>query len=239
MATAGRRTSGGGGSGQNFEQIFRDIIGNRPLTIETFRAIESQLNAAGITLVANARGSAFDIALPDGSIYDVVGGFDGPVAGRTLQFNATGEFTNGGSTSAASFANHPQFGNPAFGLTSTQRRQFAIDEGFGFTGSGTPILGFAPEDSPGGVTRDELGRGGRRAPPGAPIVGFAVPRPGSGAGGGSGIPGVLDRNQVRSAASAAAARQRGKAGRTGRRANILGGFGGGSPTVRRAALTGR
>jgi hypothetical protein len=222
---------------ENYEAIFRDIIGNRPLTVETFRSIESQLNAAGIKILSNARGSAYDIVLPDGSIIDVVQGFDGPVSGRQLQWSPTGENSSGGavSRSASSLANHPQASHPAFGLTASERDQFAIDQGFGTTASGAPILGFAPEDSPGGVYRDEQGRAGRRAPPGAPIVGFAVPKPGAG----DGIPGVLSSDQKKGAARAAAQRQRRKAGKTGRRANILGGFGGGTPTVRRAVLTGR
>jgi len=91
--------SRGGGtvqSGGDHQSTIRNLIGNRPLNVETLRSIEPQLAQSGMKLRWNARGTGADIILPDGTEIDFIGGMEGPEGQRTFQWDATGETVGGG-----------------------------------------------------------------------------------------------------------------------------------------------
>ena len=99
--TAGGYTGGaggqaGGGQNQDYQGIVKNLIGNRPLTVETLKSIEPQLAQHGLSFRWNARGTGADIILPNGTEIDFVGGMEGLEGDRSFQWDPTGE-TVGGS----------------------------------------------------------------------------------------------------------------------------------------------
>lgn len=69
------------------QTVFRELMQGKPLTLESMRAIEGDLQRrTGARLEMNARGTAADLRLPGGGFVDVVQGFEGPESGRSLQW---------------------------------------------------------------------------------------------------------------------------------------------------------
>lgn len=95
QGTAGpSRTSGGGG--EDPQTVFMQLMAGRPITVETMRAIQPEYERrTGGTFVPNARGTAMDVVLPNGQFVDAVQAFEGPEAGRRLQWNVEPTFHDG------------------------------------------------------------------------------------------------------------------------------------------------
>lgn len=72
---------------ENPEAVWRELMGNKPITIENMQAIAPEMQRrTGAKLLFNADGTKADWQMPDGAVYDAVGAFGGPVEGRTLQW---------------------------------------------------------------------------------------------------------------------------------------------------------
>lgn len=88
--------TGGPGGNQDHQTIIRNLIGDRPLNVNTLRELEPQLSQYGMRLRWNARGTGADIVLPDGQEIDFIGGMEGPESNRQFQWMPTGENVPGG-----------------------------------------------------------------------------------------------------------------------------------------------
>ncbi len=216
---------GGASTGEDPEAAFRRIIGNKPLTIATFRSIESELNAAGLFLEYRGGGTRANLVLPSGEVVDVVRSFSGPLSGRELQFETSGRFLDSDERDTAGFNSSQPGGQPG---TEQQPAQFEFN---GETLTRGETVGTAVRRD--GTTPESRGTGpgsGQRRRSTDPRSGGTDP---------DNISGVLTDAEQQAAARAAQLQQRKKSSGRGRRATLLGGFSAGSPATRPATLLGR
>lgn len=112
---------------QDNQSIIRDLIGNRPLNVETLRSIEPQLAQSGMKLRWNARGTGADIILPNGTEIDFIGGMEGPEGQRTFQWDATGETVGGGGLGSGEIVGDGRGGQGVAGPGAGGVAQMSID----------------------------------------------------------------------------------------------------------------
>jgi hypothetical protein len=111
---SGGGASGGGGftpPGGDWEAWFLGLTKNTPATTEGLIGLEPLLKPAGVSIEWNARRTAADIRLPDGSIIDVIGGQE--AGGGTWQWLPDGGAGSGGGSPTAGRARPP--GSPSLG----------------------------------------------------------------------------------------------------------------------------
>jgi hypothetical protein len=76
-----------GGGPVDYQSVVKNLIGDRPITLELMESLQPELQKYGMDLEYNARRNAADIKLPSGQIVDFVSAFEGPVEGRKFQWD--------------------------------------------------------------------------------------------------------------------------------------------------------